>query len=345
MAITKIKVSNFKSFEELEIELRALNIVVGGNASGKSNLVEIFRFVRDVVAHGLENAVSIQGGMEYLTNLQLGARRPLILELTFTEDRFPAFPLTYRLELVATGSGRGFDVVEESVKTGLEDGDLTRFKEARFPDLPFGLEVFDLEPKLSKRANPIGGKADLEPDGSNLAIVLRNVLQDEAKRNDFLRLLRDLLPFVEDLRIERFSDKSMLFALEERYSKGNFVPAVFLSDGTIHLTALILVLYFDRASVAVIEEPERNIHPRLISRLVALLVDGSRRKQIVVTTHNPELVKHADLKDLLLVQRDPRGFSRISRPAESEELKVFLENDLGVDDLFVQDLLGLSYGI
>src|SRR5215218_7903323 len=58
MAITKIKVSNFKSFDELEIDLRPLNVVVGGNASGKSNFLEIFRFLRAIWDHGLENAVS-----------------------------------------------------------------------------------------------------------------------------------------------------------------------------------------------------------------------------------------------------------------------------------------------
>jgi len=79
MAITKVKVSNFKSFDELEVELRPLNVVVGGNASGKSNFLEIFRFLRDLVTYGLENAISLQGGMEYLTNLQIGAARPLVL--------------------------------------------------------------------------------------------------------------------------------------------------------------------------------------------------------------------------------------------------------------------------
>jgi len=55
MAITKIKVSNFKSFDELEVDLRPLNIVIGANAAGKSSFLEIFRFIRDVSRHGAEN--------------------------------------------------------------------------------------------------------------------------------------------------------------------------------------------------------------------------------------------------------------------------------------------------
>jgi predicted ATPase len=374
MAITKVKVSNFKSFDELEVELRPLNVVVGGNASGKSNFLEIFRFLRDLGTYGLENAVSLQGGMEFLTNLQIGTARPLVLELTYDDHELfeeseeenssmiSVVSAVYRLVLASVSSGKGFQVLEEHLIQKFEN-DLGEIKSSRaktvdgrplpseldrvyrFPDLPFELAIFDLEPKLGKRATPIGGKADLEPDGSNLAIVLRNVLQDAGKREMLVRLLNDLLPFVEDLKVDRFADKSVLIALKERYSPSSYLPASLLSDGTIHLTAIILALYFERAAITLFEEPERHLHPHLISRLAGMLRDASQRKQIVVTTHNPELVKHTDLADLLLVHRDEQGFSRLSRPVENQELKVFLENDLGVDELYIQDLLHTGHGV
>ena len=61
--------------------------------------------------------------------------------------------------------------------------------------------------------------------------------------------------------------------------------------------------------------------------------------QVIVTTHNPELLRHANLEDILLVTRDPDGHSQITRPADSEVLSHFLQNELGVEDLFVQNLL------
>ncbi|WP_456439167.1 AAA family ATPase, partial [Caldithrix abyssi] len=64
--ITKIDVKNFKSFDHLNIELSNFNVVIGPNASGKSNFVQIFRFLKDIEQLGLENAVSLQGGVEYL---------------------------------------------------------------------------------------------------------------------------------------------------------------------------------------------------------------------------------------------------------------------------------------
>lgn len=344
MAITKIKVSNFKSFDELEVELRPLNIVVGGNAAGKSNFLEIFRFIRDLDAHGLENAVSLQGGMEYLANLKIGATTPVAIEISGNNENLPEKRITYFLSFRQIPSSskieilsRRFDIpgVRSRAEASLYEG--------------FGtigaIAIFDFEPKLAKRAVAITGKLNLESDGSNLAIVLRNILQDDDRREIFVRLLKDALPFVDELKVDRFADRSLIIALKERYSDQSYLPASFLSDGTIHLTALILALYFDKASVVIIEEPERNIHPHLISKVVGMMKDASRNKQIIVTTHNPEVVKNANLEDLLLVHRDEEGFSRISRPAESEELKVFLANDLGVDELYVQDLLGVGRGV
>jgi predicted ATPase len=314
MAIPKIKVSNFKSFAELEVDLRPLNILIGANAAGKSNFLEIFRFIRNVEEYGVENAVSLQGGMEFLANLRIGASRPVALESSG------------KLELEAISEPPGFRVLT-----------------CELQGLAHDLAIFDFDPKLPKRATPITGKADLEPDGSNLAIVLRNLLQNEGSRKQLTLILRDLLPFVADLKVERFADKSLLISLRESFAaEESYLPASFLSDGTIHLTALVLALYFDKAPVIIIEEPERNIHPHLISKVAAMLADASKKKQVIVTTHNPELVKHAQLEDLLLVRRDAEGFSRISRPAENAQLQAFFENDLGVDELYVQDLLGVG---
>ncbi len=336
MAITKIKVSNFKSFDELKLDLRPLNIVIGANAAGKSNFLEIFRFLRDIAEHGIENAVSLQGGMDYLGNLQIRDRSTRVAFEAHVPSGDGDTSLSGEVTILPRSGSPGFQIVTKETSSG-------------FPDLleilSGDIRIFDFDPGLSKRAIPVSGKADLEPDGSNLALILRRVLQDEKDRFIFTELLKDALPFVADLRVEQFTDRSLLLALKENYSWDSYVPAAFLSDGTIHLVALILALYFERGEIIVIEEPERNIHPRLISKVVGMLKDTSRRKQVIVTTHNPELVKHADLADLLLVQRDELGFSRISRPAENEELKVFLENDLGIEDLYVQNLLGLRHAV
>jgi predicted ATPase len=147
------------------------------------------------------------------------------------------------------------------------------------------------------------------------------------------------LPFIERIDVERFADKSLLIKLQEIFFKYHYVPASFISDGTINVIALILALFFDKHSITIIEEPERNIHPQLISRVIEAMQEASRSKQIFATTHNPEIVRHAGDENLLLISRNKEGFSTISKPSTKEEIKTFMANNIGIHDLFVQGLL------
>jgi len=420
MAIKRIRVCNFKSFRELDVELGAFNVLIGANASGKSNFVQILAFLRDLVNDGLENAVSMQGGMGYLRNLSVGSRQPVTIEAVFEQRMRHGFPgdrsrpyvtartseATYRLALADGPRGREFGVSEDVLVQKCEfvprvsrprgsswtswdgepicEGTTTirsvgrevvvevqlpedaPFKQAdlsqehvlygvrRLPanavvlskgtrfecPSPFGdMRIYDFDPRLPKRAVPITGKAELEEDGSNLALALRHVLQSRTRRRMFLNLVKDLLPFVDSLAVERFTDKSALFFVRESFFKRRRLPGALVSDGTVGAIALVLALYFQDAPVVVIEEPERNIHPHLIARVVNMMEDASRHKQIIVTTHSPELVKHAEADSLLLVSRDKEGSSTICRPAKKAAVQTFLKNEVGIDELYVQNLL------
>ncbi len=422
MAIKRIEVRNFKSFKDLRVDLGRFNVLIGANASGKSNFVSIFRFLRDIVKHGLENAISLQGGVEYIRNIKIEHKENLRIKVIFGE-KYKTLPQKTKIGIISTElietvyefslrfykrkRGAGFriekDVLTHKIRflkmeEKIKDTRTLGFKEIgkgeiiiyhngnkiivnfnKYPDIPVNrdelffvaveklpeltllieapililppirpvkgsfilnnIALYDFDPKLPKKAHPITGKAELEEDGSNLSIVLKNILSRKEEREKLFNLIKDLLPFVENLDVEKFADKSILFKLKESYSRKKYIPASLISDGTINITALIVALFFERKPFVIIEEPERNIHPHLISRVVEMMKDASRHKQILVTTHNPEFVKHAGLENLLLISRNREGFSEISRPAKREEVKIFLENDIGIDELYVQNLL------
>lgn len=416
MAIKRIRVKNFKSFKDLEVELGKFNLLIGANASGKSNFIRIFEFLRDIVKHGLDNAISMQGGSEYLRNISIGPSEDFSLEVVSDQEfrefiptrekeilMMKTFETIYKFTINFNKRGSGFKIVEDKItqkckffrlerqkgklqeKEELGEGEilfsnvkgklkvdtklpegLTITKDFLFPrfsreenlqpkklllEFPlfrfmpsseaiFGsISVYDFDPKLPKKAVPITGKMELEENGENLAIVLKNILEDKEKERKFSNLVRDLLPFVNKLDIEKFADKSLLFKLEEVYAQKQYLPAPLISDGTINITALIIALYFEKKLLTIIEEPERNIHPSLISGVVEMLKEASQKKQIIVTTHNPEMVRHTDLGSILLISRDKEGFSTISRPFEKEEVKTFLKNEIGIEELYVQNLL------
>lgn len=417
MSIRRIRLTNFKSFRELSVELGKFNVLIGANATGKSNFVQIFKFLRDIANFGLDNAVSMQGGVEYLRNVNIGAEKDFSLNIV-SEQGFRLFVKSTKEALVGIKTcevnyefalhfrGAGFEIAKENLthkvifvrrkrqkeeigeKEEIGQGEITLsrangkvklslhknpyeipinedelgpdFLEPLFEEglpsrtllleIPFfmapplaeifsEISIYDFDPRLPKRATPIVGKAELEEDGSNLSIILRNIIENKQERRRLFNLVTDLLPFISNLDVERFADKSLLFKLQETYFEDRYLPASLISDGTINITALIIALYFENKPLTIIEEPERNIHPYLISKVVNMMKDASQKKQIIVTTHNPEIVKYAGVDNILLVSRDENGFSTVSKPFDKEAVKTFLQNEIGIEELYVQNLL------
>ncbi len=202
-----------------------------------------------------------------------------------------------------------------------------------------GISLYDIDPKLPKRAMPFTGKKELEENGRNIAIVLNNIFQNKKKTEKFNRILNDLLPFADDLIVDRLRDETFITCLKECYYD-HYFPAYLLSDGTINIVAMILILFFEEKSVIVLEEPGRNLHPLLLSRIINMMEDVSQEldKQIIITTHNPEIVRYTDQKKLIVISRDADGFSQLNKLSEKVELKTFLK-DIGLADLFLEGIL------
>ena len=421
MIVKKVEIENFKNFNELNVELDNFNILIGANACGKSNFIQIFRFIKDIENEGLENAISMQGGVEYLRNINLGASKKLRFKIVLKAEKETVSPIRqnflseiyeiiYEFVLEFQKTRQSYRILKDEMirkfelfkiekkdrkkirKENLGKGELIVSKTkgniaykfippngftASLKDLfyypyrhrsviglkskellietpfiydffyrknLFDAAIYDFDPKLPKKSTPIKGKIALEEDGSNLALILNNIIRNKDRERKFSNLIKDFLPFIEKVDIDKLVDKSLIFKLREKYFQKKYLPASLISDGTIHITALIVALYFEEyfngGRLTIIEEPERNIHPHLISKVVDMMKNASKSKQILVTTHNPEVVRHAELENLLFMYRDKDGFSSISRPIEKKEVKKFLENEIGIEELYIQDLLG-----
>ena len=126
----------------------------------------------------------------------------------------------------------------------------------------------------------------------------------------------------------------------QKFSNNSFY-ALFLSDGTVSIIAIIIALYFqDKSEIVIIEEPERNIHPKLLGMVVQMAKDVAMQKQVIFTTHNPEILNNSTLESIRFIQRNKNGFSVVSTPANNERVKTFINNELGLSELFLLNLLG-----
>ena len=217
----------------------------------------------------------------------------------------------------------------------------SRIFDAMFPWVGhfFGrLGVYDFSPKLAKRPSAVGGRLGLEADGSNLASVLRRILSNAEKRRQFNNLASDMPPFVKSLGVESTADRFSVFMTE--ISKGGRLPAALASDGATNAVALVVALHFADAQLAVIEAPERSVHPTLLSGMVDMMKDASSSKQIIIATHSPEIMRRSGIGRLLLVRGGDSGSSLITRPSEDSEVRPFLESGMDIGEMHVQRLLG-----
>jgi AAA15 family ATPase/GTPase len=87
MRIERLEIWNFKSFDHAVVDFGSLDVLIGANASGKSNLVQVFQFLSDIANKGLLNAVSLQGGGKYLRSFQAVKGEPLAIEVTIAFDQ------------------------------------------------------------------------------------------------------------------------------------------------------------------------------------------------------------------------------------------------------------------
>lgn len=205
------------------------------------------------------------------------------------------------------------------------------------------LGLYNINVNEIKKGTTLKGKRELEKNGNNLPLVLKEIVRSEKDKNKFLNLIDDLLPFISDWETDTLRDKSILLEILEEFEEEDeeYLPASLVSDGTVNVISLIIIMYFEDVNIAMIEEPERHIHPSLISKIVEMMEDvgNNTEKQIFTTTHNVELIKNVSIDSIFLVTRNDNGFTQIDKPNNSERIREFLENGLGLGELYVQNIL------
>lgn len=209
--------------------------------------------------------------------------------------------------------------------------------------LDFG--IYDIDTKALKKPIKYKHTSELSKNGDNLPIIVRNILSNKEIAEQFTADIISLLDFIEDIQTRRFENIVELW-VKEKYNK-KATQSNLLSDGTIAAIAFTAILYYQNQSVIFIEEPEHSLHPSLIGKVLSSVYDAVEYldKQIFITTHSPELLRYLkkynkNLDDLILIVRDEEsGHSVLRRPIESRRVKIFLKNELGLDELFIDNLL------
>jgi len=323
MMVSGLSLKNWRNFREVNIPLRQRQFIVGPNASGKSNLLDVFRFLRDIAkteGGGLQKAVKSRGGISKLRCL--AARRDpeitITISLSNAPDESPSWIYSIGIKQESRGYRRPFLTFERvwqgnkqllNRPDAEDQNDPERLKQtfleqvntnAAFREISRYLEsvsYIHLVPQLLRYADSFQA-ISLEDDPFGQGFLTR--IAKSATRTQRSRLakieraLKIAVPQLQQLRFERDDDtgKPHLSALYSHWRpNAGWHREDQFSDGTLRLIGLLWAL-LDSDALLLLEEPELSLNTGIVSQLAALIyrMQGQNKRQVFVSTHSESLL-------------------------------------------------------
>ena len=356
--LTSLRLAGWKSIREATIDLRPLNVLIGANGAGKSNLASFFKLMNNIREGSFQTHVGTIGGAESL--LHRGAKRTSAIE---ADLRFPfdTNDIHYSLRLIPA-AGNTLIIAAEELKPG-SSREVERYHGHRESQLEaqsnfddpkwklvgdylFNCRVFHFHDTSllgpMRRDCLIDANRFLYADASNLPAMLYLYRQRYPKAyRRIVAAVKAVAPFFEDFVLEplRLNPKNIALHWRTKDSDYEFGPHQ-LSDGTLRAIALFTLLLQpeeDLPELIVLDEPELGLHPAALTVLADLLKSASQHTQLLIATQSALLIDHFDVEDIITVNlRD--GCSTFDR-LNPDQLKQWLE-EYTVSELWERNVIG-----
>jgi predicted ATPase len=356
--LDRLTLSGFKSIKSLEdFEFKSLNIMVGANGSGKTNLVSFFQMLRAMSEEGLANFVAESGGADGFLFNGPKETSEISAHLRFGQNE-------YKFTLVPTASVQLLVKAEShfyrrwtNFGGGTSESRLKQWKDDKssfFPRSPgVGAYIYgavsswvvyhfhDTSARAPmRRDQSVRDWRELSPDASNIAsFLLRMKTHDESSYSAVRETIQLVAPFFDDflLESEKMGENEVI-KLEWRQKGSSFPFQPWqLSDGTIRFICLTTALLQPNPpSTIVIDEPELGLHPFALEVLAGLLRDGSVRTQLIISTQSATLLNHFNAEDVIVVDRENghSTFRRLDAMSLSDWTKDYTLGELWQKNVF-----------
>lgn len=345
--LDRLTIKGYKSIQNLDdLALRNLNLFIGANGSGKSNLISFFRMLRAVIDGNLNEFIRKGGGIsDFLFNGRKTTAE-MFFELHFgsTGYRFSIEPgpgeectLTNEARYdsndkhgwCSLGESRNGQsrLVQESLNDPLQDG---RNSNAVYTSIS-SWQIYHFhdtgETAPMRHAEIVQDNRVLRVNGSNIAPYLLTLRNEHASEYRQIRdAIRLVMPFFDDflLDVQEYGPKEKINLSWRQTGSDYPMQPYHLSDGSIRFICLTTALLQPNPpSTIIIDEPELGLHPTAISILAELMQSAATRTQLIVATQSPALIDCFDIENIVVVRRK-EGASTFERLHEND-YSVWLE--------------------
>jgi predicted ATPase len=323
MSLDKLTIKGFKSICDLnEFELKNLNILIGGNGAGKSNLVEFFRMISAMMKQdGLKEYVAgnadafLFGGpkqTEAISVTMAFGANGYAFELAPTQDGFflinneqlHYFPVNSTKNLGSGNFNPGLLSDKENTGLRAERGAswhtynaICSWKIYHFHDTSIASGM--------RRYHDQGHSETLFVDASNIAPYLYGLKRDHPDcYKEIVYAVRLVIPFFDDFILEPNHQENLRLDWRQKGLKDYPMRPTQLSDGSIRFICLATALLQPHPpSMIVIDEPELGLHPEAIDILAELIESAARQTQLIISSQSPALIDYFCVEDIVVVSQ------------------------------------------
>ena len=370
--ITKLKIKNYKSLENIEINLQPLTVLIGPNNAGKSNIFDSLKCLRELLSQPQQNPFELRGGFEQVVfNGEIENRRILWDILFYNNKEEFNYILEYaggkgsqavkkeilkkKNNIFLENIGGQYKLFRESDNKSFSSGGVEpsypivgKFGDPGYDPSSFQIreiiqnwKLFFLDPIKMKTLSTGGRSDNLKEDGSNLWQVIHTIFNEEPEIRDAINDTLKLVSGVKGILSPLLESGHAYGKLVEENI--NFATSSWsISDGILRLLALEAISYFPRSDTICIEEPENGIHPHLLETVADILKSTSKETQVIISTHSVHLLNYLAERtslDSIIILWKEKGKTRLESASNIKDINKFLSK-IGFGDLWFSGSIG-----
>ncbi|MBD2148936.1 AAA family ATPase [Pseudanabaena sp. FACHB-1277] len=355
---TEVQIENYKSIQSLKINLGRVNVFIGENGCGKTNILEAIALAAAAAADKLDNEFLVPRGIRVTEPEFMRSafdKENVIKEIKINLRKGDQFGLSFAIQNKNKDYSPWEYILREvpdqlnEVQADIEIVNLLKNDELIPDEISFRLHqifhalstrskerlkflkdfvIFFPENSALRNFEEEGQVQPLGTKGEGLLKLLR-VLSNTPERINEIKQRLEFIDWFDDFKIHQDSDIERTIQIKDRYLDKD-LP--YFNQRSSNEGFLFLMFYFalfvsdDTPKFFAIDNIENALNPKLCTRLIQELVELAKKhdKQVIFTTHNPAILDGLDLNDdeqrLFVIYRNMEGHTQARRIAPLDPL-------------------------
>ncbi|MBD5424806.1 MAG: AAA family ATPase [Bacteroides sp.] len=367
LRLTSLEIRGYKSIsfnDPLKLSFGDINILLGANGAGKSNIVSFFKMMSFMMNGKFQQYVAEAGTSQLF--LHYGSKKTPVISAEIRFDggngSYDCYKFclsnavpnrliisTEEIEWKSSNSAIGKPAIKQ-LKSDFSESALvsdTDKLSRTMRNLLNGCKVYQFSDSSAesrmRQSSTVESAHYLQSEANNLASFLYFLKNNyRASYDRIVSYVRDVVPKFQDFYLEPERSGYISLRWIDTCANDYVFTSYQFSDGSIRFIALATLLLQPEETmpcVIIVDEPELGLHPYAIDRLIEMIKDASLHSQIIMATQSPALIDGFNAGDVTIIEHDDNTQSSTARKLKEEDYKAWL-NEYTLSELWDKNIIG-----